>query len=324
MASIEDVAKRAGVSIATVSRVLNGTGYVSESTEIKVLKAIRELGYVPHFSAKSLARKKSFKVGVIISKRIDELLKTNVGEFYKIILDAIENYSALYKISLDIVLLEDVLKTLEVEFDGFIIVGSDASEEEIDFLSSKAKVVLVDHYIDGLRIDSIVSDGYDGVFYVTRNFIDAGYNRIVHIHGPLKYYGFRDRYNGYVSAMQRYGKLPILFEYDDLHDEVDSVLKRVLRDWVPQVIICSNDVIALRVLSKLKEWGYKIPNEISVVGFDDIPDAEREGLSTLRVQKAEMGINAVKRLNEVLTGQSLHPHKQCLYTSYIKRSSSLI
>jgi LacI family transcriptional regulator len=324
MVSIDDVAKRAGVSTATVSRVLNGTGYVSEETEIKVLKAVKELGYVPHVSAKTLARKKIFSVAVVISQRIKELIQSDVGIFYKIILDAIENTAGIYKISLDILLLDEVLQGKHHKYDGYILVGSDASEEEIEKISKNGKVVLVDHYIDGLRIDSIVSDGYDGIFYITKKFIDSGFNRIIHIHGPLKYYGFRDRYNGYVTAMTKFGKLPITFEYDDLHEEIDSVLRRALRDWVPEVIICSNDPIAIRVLHKLQDWGYDIPGNVSIVGFDDIPAAEKEGLSTMRVQKVELGINAVKRINEILSKQSIHPYKQCIYTTYVKRNSSVI
>ncbi|MEN3043004.1 MAG: LacI family DNA-binding transcriptional regulator [Fervidobacterium sp.] len=320
MVSIEDVALKAGVSIATVSRVLNGTGYVSEETELKVLKAIKELGYKPHFSAQALARKKSFEVGVIISRRIQEILPTEIGVFYKIILESIENASVMYKISVELMLLDEW--NFKNRHDGYIIVGSDATEEQITRLSSKAKVVLVDHYIDGLRVNSIVSDGYDGVFFITKELIHKGFNRIVHLHGPLKYYGFRDRYNGYVSAMSKFGKLPITYEYDDLHEDVDNVLRKVLRDWIPEAIICSNDVIAIRTLKKLREWEYKVPEDISVIGFDDIPAAEREGLSTFRVQKSELGMNAVKRMYELLTGQSLHPYKQCLYTLFVKRNSS--
>jgi len=175
-----------------------------------------------------------------------------------------------------------------------------------------------------LRVNSILSDGYDGVFYVTQKFIENGFNRIIHLHGPLKYYGFRDRYNGYVAAMRKNGKLPINMEYDELNEEVDNVLRKILRDHVPEVLICSNDIIAISALKKLKEWGYKIPEQINVAGFDNIPDAEKEGLSTLHVQKSELGLNAVKRLYELLNNQSSHPYKQCLYTSYVKRDSTII
>ena len=321
MVSIEDVAKHAGVSIATVSRVLNRTGYVSDDTELKVLKAVNELDYKPHISARTLARKKSQLVGIVMSKRIYELLDKDIGKFYRIILDAIENNVMMYKMASKRILFEEE----EISgCDGYIILGSDMNEEEIEEIAAKSKVVLVDHYIDGLRVDSVLSDGYDGVFYITQKFLDSGFNKIVHLHGLLKYYGFRDRYTGYVAAMRKNGRLPVSIEYDELHEEVDNVLKKILRDNVPEVIICSNDVIAINALRKLKEWEYTIPEEINVVGFDDIPNAEREGLSTLRVQKSELGFNAVKRLYELLNNQSLHPYKQSIYTSYVKRSSTVI
>ena len=321
MVSIEDVARHAGVSIATVSRVLNRTGYVSEETELKVLKAVNELDYKPHISARTLARKKSQLVGIVMSKRVYELLDKDIGKFYKIILDAIENNVMMYKMTSKRIVFEEA----EVAgCDGYIILGSDMGEEKIEEIAVKSKVVLVDHYIDGLRVDSVLSDGYDGVFYITQKFLDSGFNKIVHLHGLLKYYGFRDRYTGYVAAMRKNGRLPVSIEYDELHEEVDNVLKKILRDNVPEVIICSNDVIAINALQKLKEWDYKIPEEINIVGFDDIPDAEKVGLSTLRVQKSELGFNAVKRLYELLNNQSLHPYKQSIYTSYVKRNSTTI
>jgi len=105
--SIEDVAKHAGVSIATVSRVLNRTGYVSDDTELKVLKAVNELDYKPHISARTLARKKSQLVGIVMSKRIYELLDKDIGKFYRIILDAIENNVMMYKSAYKEILFEE-------------------------------------------------------------------------------------------------------------------------------------------------------------------------------------------------------------------------
>jgi len=78
------------------------------------------------------------------------------------------------------------------------------------------------------------------------------------------------------NGRRRVDILKLSIEYDELHEEVDNVLKKILRDNVPEVIICSNDVIAINALRKLKEWEYTIPEEINIVGFDDIPDAERK------------------------------------------------
>lgn len=321
MVSIDDVAREAGVSIATVSRVLNGSGYVSEDTELRVLRAIKKLGYQPSTSARALAKRRVFDVAVLVSSRIQELLKTEIGEFYRIMLEAIASSAELYRVRPSFVNyeMEELPKA-----DGYIVVGSDMPREMVERLAAESRVVLLDHYIEGLRVDSIVSDGFDGVFSITERLVQSGFNVIAHLHGPLRYFGFRDRYNGYVAAMTRYGRLPITMEYDELHEDVEVALRKLFRDRPPDVIICSNDVIAIQALGKLQEWGVRVPQEVSVVGFDDIPSAARRGLSTLRVQKSEMGLNAVKRISELLHHHSTHPYKQCVYVTYVKRGSCSI
>ncbi|MDI3495503.1 MAG: LacI family transcriptional regulator [Pseudothermotoga sp.] len=320
MATVEEVAKMARVSTATVSRVLNNSGYVSEKTRLKVWQAMRKLGYKPQISARALASKRLFHVAVVISQRIANLLASEVGVFYDVVLSSINDNEEFFRFNTTVVMLERIPQK---NFDGYLIIGSDASEEQIKPLEKMGKIVLVDHYIDGLGIDCILSDGYDGIFRVTERFINKGIKNIIHLHGPLKYYGFKDRYTGYIAAMQKHSLLPICYEYDDLNEEVEPVLRKILRDRKPEVILCSNDIIAIKVLRKLREWKYRIPEEISVVGFDDIPQAEAESLSTLRVQKYEMGFNAVKRLYELLMGHSHHPFRLCLYTMFVKRDSSI-
>jgi len=320
MASIDDVARLAGVSIATVSRVLNNRGYVSEKTKLKVWKAVRELGYKPQKSARTLASRRLFKVALVISDRIKKLLKNETGNFYAIVLQAIKDVESSFRFSTAPLILES---SDPKGFDGFLLIGSDATAEQVMFYRKYGKVVLVDHYIDGLGIDCVVSDGYDGVYKVVQDFVQRGFENIVHLHGPLRFYGFKDRHRGYTEAMQRNGLLPVCYEYDDLHEEITPVLKKIFRDRKVQVLICSNDIIAIRALKELKSWGYRIPEDVSVIGFDDIPQAERESLSTLRVQKYEMGLIAAERLYELLIGHGHHPYRMCLYTDFVKRSSSL-
>ncbi|MGE0032974.1 MAG: LacI family DNA-binding transcriptional regulator [Pseudothermotoga sp.] len=272
MASIDDVARLAGVSIATVSRVLNNRGYVSEKTKLKVWKAVRELGYKPQKSARTLASRRLFKVALVISDRIKKLLKNETGNFYAIVLQAIKDVESSFRFSTAPLILES---SDPKGFDGFLLIGSDATAEQVMFYRKYGKVVLVDHYIDGLGIDCVVSDGYDGVYKVVQDFVQRGFENIVHLHGPLRFYGFKDRYRGYTEAMQRNGLLPVCYEYDDLHEEITPVLKKIFRDKKVQVLICSNDIIAIRALKELKSWGYRIPEDVSVIGFDDIPQAER-------------------------------------------------
>ncbi|MFN3283517.1 MAG: substrate-binding domain-containing protein, partial [Pseudothermotoga sp.] len=135
--------------------------------------------------------------------------------------------------------------------------------------------------------------------------------------------GFRDRYQGYIAAMQKHRLLPLTFEYDDLHDEIEPVVRKILANIEPDVIFCSNDVIALRVLENLRSRGYEIPKRISIVGFDDIPGAETGGLSTFHVDKYELGLTATRRLYDMLTEHNVHPRRIALYAHFVKRNSSI-
>ncbi len=320
MATIEQVAKRAGVSVATVSRFLNKSGYVSEEASLRIQKAIEELNFQRRYSAHILAARKVFKVGIILSERINALVNEDIGSFYNIILMALEDCEKTFHFQYKRLILG---KSIEEEFDGFIVVGSDATEEELQKIKKHCKVVLLDHYIDGAGIDSILSDGYDGFFQVVQRFVKKDKKRIIHIHGPLKHYGFKDRYNGYISAMEKHHLLPITYEYDDLHEEIDGVLKKALSNSDPEVILCSNDIIAIRVLKKLKEWHIQVPKKVSVIGFDDIPQSEKEGLSTMHVRKYDMAYAAAKRLYELLVESNQRACRISLYTHFVKRSSSI-
>ncbi len=318
MATIREVAEKAGVSIATVSRFLNESGYVSEAVKLKLTKVINELGYKRKYTAHILASRKVHKVALVISERIREILKTDIGAFYKIIIEAIQQNAETFHLETTIV----DLKSKE-EFDGYLLIGSDASDQDVQQYKRLGKVVLVDHHIDGLMVDSIVSAGADAATFMVERFLGMGKKKIVHLHGPLKYYGFRDRYQGYIAAMQKHGLLPIAFEYDDLHDEIEPFVRKILSNFEPDVIFCSNDVIAIRVFEKLKSQGYEVPKKISVVGFDDIPEAEKMSLSTFHVDKYEMGLTAARRLYDLLLGHNVLPRKTALHTYFIKRNSSI-
>ncbi len=318
MATIREVAQKAGVSLATVSRFLNGSGYVSENAKLRLTKVINELGYRRKYTAHILASRKIHHIALVISERIKELLKSEIGSFYRIIIESIQQNADTFHFNTTVVDLKG-----QYDFDGYLLIGSDATEQDIQNYKRLGKVVLVDHHIDGLMVDSVVSAGRDSATFLVERFISMGKNKIVHLHGPLRYYGFTDRYQGYVAAMQKHGLLPLTFEYDDLNDEIEPVLRKITSNFEPDVIFCSNDVIALRVLENLRSSGRKIPKKISVVGFDDIPEAEVKGLSTFHVDKYELGLTALRRLYDMLTGHNLHPRRIALHAHFVKRNSSL-
>ncbi|SHE98436.1 transcriptional regulator, LacI family [Marinitoga hydrogenitolerans DSM 16785] len=324
MATIMDVAKLAGVSKATVSRVLNNNLHVSEETRARVLYAIEKLGFKPKFSAKALANsKKNFKIAICISKRMD-LIKDEsdeIGQFYGIILKEIKGMATLYGIEEENIHLENPQKG----YDGYILVSGDVTKEIIKEYRKLGKpMVLVDHYIIGEKIDSILPDSFDGSFYAVNYLIKHGMKNILHLHGPLNSYGFRSRYNGYTEAMLSNGLIPKYYEYDDVNNNMSYVVKKIIKNEKVDAIFTSNDMTAIRLMDELKKYNVKIPEDISIIGFDDIPKAKRYNppLTTVKVFKQEMGNIAFKRLYELMLNENIHPIRISLFTKFIKRKST--
>src|SRR6056297_697428 len=188
MSSIVEVAKLAGVSTATVSRVISGKGYVSEKTKKIVNQVIEEVGYKPSKNASLLARRKKHKIAVVFSQRIINLEKKDTqffeGEgFYSIVYKGIKDKAEKYGIALDILVLEKQSNILSDEYDGFLLVGGDFTIKDVEkYKSAKKPFVLIDQHLKGYSIDSVVSNGYDGAISCIDYLIKKGYQKIFHIH----------------------------------------------------------------------------------------------------------------------------------------------
>jgi LacI family transcriptional regulator len=326
MANIEDVAKLAGTSIATVSRIINNKGKVSEKTKIKVLKAIEELNYKPSSQAKHLAKVKyGFKIGVLISDRIKSILDKNKNEFgemdfYSTVLEGIYDGAKENKSKIKLFTFDEYLNT-EKDCDGILIIGSDKIPDEI--LNCNINMVLVDNYIVGKKINAVISNGFDGAYYVVDKMIKRNYKRIIHVHGSLEFYEFRRRFEGYELAMKQNNLLPITYEVAENQESINYIIDLILSKN-PEVIFASNDPIAIMILNSLKSKNIKVPEDIQVIGFDDIvfSSSIEPTLSTVKVFKYEMGNVALERVIELINGKNVHPYVTSLFTEFIERNST--
>ncbi|WGS65087.1 LacI family DNA-binding transcriptional regulator [Marinitoga aeolica] len=326
MANIEDVAKLANVSIATVSRVLNNKGKYSEKTKIKVLKAIEELNYKPSSQAKHLAKVKyGFKIGVLISSRIKNILEKKRNEygemdFYSTVLKGIYDGANENKAEIILMTFEEFINKKK-ECDGILVLGSDKIPDYI--LNCNIHKVLVDNYIVGKKINAIISNGFDGAYYVVDKMIKRNYKRIIHIHGPLEFYGFRRRFEGYELAMKQNNLLPITYEVAETQESINYIIDLILAKK-PEVVFTSNDPIAIMVLNALKSKNVKVPENVQIIGFDDIvfSASTEPSLSTVKVFKYEMGNVALERVIELINGKNLHPYVTSLFTEFIERKST--
>ncbi len=317
MATIRDVAKKAGVSVTTVSRVLNDSPKVSRETREKVLKAMKELGFSPRPWAKYLALpKKKVVSGVVITNRIKKYMTK--GAFYYEVYRGVKEVAKTSGVEIKLMYMDETS-----EADGYLLIGADFNAEYIQSLRKQGKpVVLIDHYIPGMKIDAVISDGYGGAFSAVEYLIETGHVRIVHIHSPLSAFSFRERFNGYVNAMEKHGLMPKVYEFDDVAENMGYVVDLMLNTYgVPDAIFTSNDFAVVRLLRELRKRGLRVPEDISVIGFDDSPEAEKFDFSSVRVFKEELGSFAMRRLITLMMGQDMHPAKISLFTELVIRGS---
>ncbi|MFW5871876.1 MAG: LacI family DNA-binding transcriptional regulator [bacterium] len=330
MSSIVEVAKLAGVSTATVSRVISGKGYVSENTKNIVNQVIEELGYKPSKTASVLARRTKHKIAVVFSQRIIDL-ETKDSDlfegdgFYSIVYKGIKDRIEKNGFHMDVLVLEKRTKNRFDEYDGFLLVGGDFTKEDIEHYKQLRKpFVLIDQHLKGYPIDSVVSNGYDGAISCIDYLIKKGYQKIFHIHGPLSHYGFKDRFDGYVDGMQMHGFYPRTFLCDDINDDFNIIIPQIIKHTgIPDCIFAGNDNMAKKILRYLISEGYQIPQDIALVGFDDMLFSSiiKPALSTVKVYKYEMGDLAVDRLRQLLYQENIHPVKISLHTTFTKRES---
>lgn len=321
---IIDVARHANVSTATVSRVINKTGNVSTEVCERVTRAIEEIGYQPSKVASYLAsRKTTFDVGIIAGKRVLRSIENNSDEFYTVIYEGIKDFSGANNMKLELYSSSNEIP----DCDGYILIGGEITGETIKKIKNEKKpLVLVDQYLPGLKVDCVITDGYDGAVYAVNYLLKKGMKKVVHIHGPLNHFGFKDRYDGYANTMERYGYMPKVYEYNEINDNMSDLVDLMLRNYgLPEGIFCANDTAARRVIEELQKRDHSIPEEISVIGFDDIMSATamNPSLTTLKVFKYEMGRTSARRLFNLLIGHEPHPIKISLFTEFIRRNSTI-
>ncbi|OAA29164.1 transcriptional regulator [Kosmotoga arenicorallina S304] len=324
MTRLIDVAKLAKVSTATVSRVINNNGYVSAKVRERVMKAIEELGYQPAKAARFLAKSgQNFDIGVVADDWVLKSITTVIDEFYSIVYKGIIDFSKNHRMNIHLL---DV-NSWDENADGFLLIGGGITKELVrEVKKTKKPLVLVDQYLPGLKVDYVVSDGYDGAVFAVDKLISKGMKRIVHIHGPLSHFGFRDRYDGYMATMEMHGFMPKSYEFDEINDNMSTIVDMMLRSYgKPDAIFGSNDTAAIRAMEELKSRGFRIPEDISVIGFDDIMSASLVSpkLTTLKIFKYDLGSIAARRLFNLLMGEEKHPVKISLFTQYIERESTI-
>lgn len=303
--NIHDVAKKSGLSVVTVSRVINNSPKVRESNRQKVLKAMEELNYQPNSAARSLVRGKTGVIGMTITNFNDS--------FYDRVIRVVNRKLAEQGYFLALSIAEDELEGNNFLFqkdrvDGIILLSPLEEKEYVEELKGKnIPFVLLDNQFEHEDVPSVVVDNYQGGYEATKHLISLGHTRIAYIGGPSVFRSVGERKRGYVQALDEAGLTPFSTEYCGF--TVSSgyeVAKRWIReDKLPTAIFCGDDFIALGVVQALREEGIMVPHDISVVGFDDQQFVGEfyPRLTTVRQPEAQMGSIGVDLLMRLINGE---------------------
>lgn len=301
VATIRDVASRAGVSVATVSRALNGIGPIRSETATRVKSAVRALAYVPHAAARSLSIRRTHTLGV--------LLPELHGEFFSEVIRGIDvaarqrGYHILVSGShSDAREMSAMLQALRGRVDGVIVMSPDLALGPISrALAPDTPVAILNSAATGRR--TIRIDNYNGARAVTEHLLSLGHRRIAFITGPARNADAAERRRGYREALasQKATQIEIDgdFTEDSGHRAAQAILARAQR---PTAILAANDAMAIGALRALREAHLRIPEDMALAGFDDIPTARylTPPLTTVHVPTAEMGSRAVDYLVNAL------------------------
>ncbi len=326
---MRDVARRAGVSIATVSRVVNGSPNVSEETRKKVLKAIKETGYKPLPSSRQKNQ---------LMRTIGILVPDLLGYHYSEIVMAIEEFA--YEHRFDLMLAaprglpakeEEILdEYFRRKIDGVIVCEFNTGEEYLErFIKSGVPVVALDYFIDEIHIDSVNIDNIQGAYSALRYLYNKGHRKVLYVRGPSHIAASLEREKGIKKFLNRHPDMEVFipdkwggFNPEDGYRQIKEHLRKYGKNFTAIFVV--NDYSTLGVYEALMESGLEIPDDVSVLGFDDAPFSKYiyPPLTTVAQPRWEMGTTAAQLLIDRISTQKVKvPRNVVLPTRIVERKS---
>jgi len=328
MTTIKDIARLANCSLSTVSKALNGRRDVSAVMRERIMYIAQEQKFIPNAYGKGLKNKRTESVGVIFCRETRPL---SMNPFYSRVLEGIEAELVINNYNLVLHLLSEeyhgelpkLIKERTV--DGIILAGILDHKFVEQVKNTSIPVVFVNPNFLNEDYDQILIDDEHGGFQATQYLINKGHRRIGFISGNLERISFLFRYQGYRKALT-YNKI----EYDDQivrtgglengYEQVSALVK--LKNRVT-AIFATNDLNAIYGYKAIEDAGLRIPQDVSIIGFDDIDLSKiaNPPLTTLRVYKEEMGSIAVRKLLQIINKENHKPTTTLLPVKLIERDS---
>lgn len=326
---IKDIAREAGVSTATVSHVINKTKYVTDETREKVQQAIKKFDYHPNAHAQMLALGKSKIIGLLVSDISNP--------FFPEIIKSIE--AGVIEAGYDLILLNtnydveraiaDVHRLIQMKVAGIILMIAEFDESLIEIAKlKKTSIVFHDLGVVGEKMSNVILDYAVGIHEAVQHLVSLGHKNIAHISGSHEIHSGRVREEAFLEAMKKHfpqSPKPKVYEGDFRFEGGRSAAHRMLQEKsVPTAVVVANDLMALGAMQEFKAAGLQVPQDISIVGFDDIAFAalSEPPLTTVCSPRVEIGRRAIEAM--MLTVDRPHQHgiEVRIPTYLIKRNST--
>lgn len=309
---VKELAQKLNLSPSTVSLVLNDRPGISEATREKVIKAVIELGCEDMFSGRG-GVKRTILFVVYRKNAAREDSSQTFSELFSEIIEGVENQAKKRDFQLMLSYMdrqsfqEELLRIRGLKADGVILLATEMEEKQLDvFMELNMPLVVLDNYTCKKNYDCVTINNEQGVYEAVSYLKEMGHNRIGYFHIVKNANNFRDRYFGFFIAMEQMNipiekKYIVEFDTDGGESLQDEILKKLksLKE-MPSAFFADNDILAISAIQSLKRLGYQIPQDISVIGFDNMPLSEilDPPLTTIQVQKRKMGIEAVNLLTD--------------------------
>jgi LacI family transcriptional regulator len=302
LVTLKDVAKQAGVSVSTASYSINGSALIKEETKNKVLKVAKEIGYRTNGLAKNLKEQKTNIIGLFLSGF--------TGPFFNDMMEGIQD--VVMQNGYELVVCASVDKhrlLIERYVDGAIILNYHMEDELLESIgSNKFPCVVLDRELNNPFIKGVQLPNELGSQLAVNYLLEKGHIRVGYVAGSTESYDGEARLKGFKKEMKEKGMT--FFEHDLLradfteisgYQEMVKYLER-MGDGLPSAFICANDEMAMGAIRAIKEKGLKVPEDISIVGFDDINVSQHftPSITTIRVPRKKWGIIAAETLFKML------------------------
>ncbi|WP_026887256.1 LacI family DNA-binding transcriptional regulator [Clostridium beijerinckii] len=325
--TIKDIAKLANVSHTTVSRALNNSPYINEETKVKIIALAKELNYVPNYSAKSLVLLKSYVIGVFFSSISEGTSDTFFHEIIRGVNNVIDKEYNLVIRGIDDYQYSHLIDNRN--FDGIIVVSQSKNDDEFiqTILEKNIPTVVINRYIENEGIVNIMSDDTKGVYDAVTYFIENNHRKIALLQGNKEFESTVYRKRGYIRALED-NNIPINEEYIlsgryDLKSGYENMKKLLELENRPTAVFCANDDIGVGAMKAIVETGLKVPEDISIIGFDDsnFCNYVTPPLTSVRKDSLAMSEYGGRNLLNIIKNKEVDKEKVYIQSQLVVRKS---